>query len=149
MELLLFLIGGAVYAGLEMLWRGWTHWTMFVLGGACFVVLGLLNEYKIPWHWCLLRQAVVGACIVTLFEFFTGCIVNLWLGWQVWDYSDLPFSLLGQICLYYFLLWIPLSMFGIIADDWIRYWIYLFVKKWCPWNLEHAKPRERPHYKLV
>lgn len=149
MELLLFLIGGGIYMLLEVLWRGYTHWTMFVLGGVCFVVLGLLNEYRIPWHWCLLRQAVVGACIVTAFEFLTGCIVNLWLCWDVWDYSDLPLNLLGQVCVYFFLLWIPLSMLGIVLDDWIRYWRYLHVKKWDPWKLEITEPRERPHYRFI
>ena len=79
MELLLFLIGGRVYTWIEILWRGYTHWSMFILGGACFVIMGLLNEYKIPWHWCLLRQSVVSAVIITVFEFITGCVVNLWL----------------------------------------------------------------------
>ena len=93
MESLLFFIGGRLYTWIEILWRGYTHFSMFILGGGGFVVLGLLNEYKIPWHWCLLRQSVVGACIITGLEFLTGCIVNLWLGWGVWDYSDLPFNL--------------------------------------------------------
>lgn len=149
MELLLFLIGGSVYTLLEVLWKGQSHWTMFLLGGICFVIMGLLNEYKIPWHWCLLRQAVVSACIITVFEFFTGCVVNLWLGWNVWDYSSLPFNILGQVCLYFFLLWILLSMSGIVLDDWIRYWRYLFIKKWDPWKLDYTIPRERPHYKLI
>ncbi len=147
MEALLFLIGGIMYVLLEIFFRGHTHWSMFILGGACFVVIGLLNEYKIPWHWCLLRQAVVSACIITIFEFLTGCIVNLWLGWQVWDYSNLPFNLLGQVCLYFFLLWIPLSAAGIILDDWIRYWIYMLVKKWCPWT--PVQSRDRPRYRLI
>ena len=144
MELILGLIGGRLYTWIELLCRGRTHWTMFILGGICFFVLGLLNEYKIPWHWCLLQQAIVGACIVTGFEFVTGCIVNLWLGWQVWDYSDLPFNLMGQICLYYFLLWIPLSAAAIVLDDWLRYGFYLALHKWAPW----MKKRERPHYKI-
>ena len=147
MESLLFFIGGRLYTWIEILWRGYTHFSMFILGGGGFVVLGLLNEYKIPWHWCLLRQSVVGACIITGLEFLTGCIVNLWLGWGVWDYSDLPFNLYGQICLYYFLLWIPLSMAGIVLDDWIRYLIYINVKKLSPWT--HIKPRERPQYCFV
>lgn len=147
MEVILFLIGGAVYAWLEILWRGYTHWTMFLLGGACFVIMGMLNEYKIPWHWCLLRQSIVSACVITVFEFVVGCIVNIRLGWQVWDYSDLPLNLCGQICLYYFLLWIPLSMVGIVLDDWIRYIVYLYVRKWSPWR--PIMKRERPHYKFV
>ena len=149
MELFLFFIGGSIYTLFEVLWKGGSHWSMFVLGGICFVIMGLLNEYKFPWHWCLFRQSVVGACIVTVFEFITGCIVNLWLGWNVWDYSDLPFNLLGQVCLYFFLLWIPLCMAGIVLDDWIRYWHYILIKKWNPWLLECVEPRARPHYRLL
>ena len=147
MEEFLFLVGGMIYTGIEILRRGWTHWKMFLLGVGGFVVLGLLNEYKIPWHWCLLRQAIVGATIITILEFITGCIVNLWLGWGVWDYSALPLNILGQVCLYYFLLWIPLCIVGIVLDDWIRYWRYLLVKKWCPWR--EIEARQRPRYRLV
>lgn len=145
MELVLFLAGGWIYILIEILWRGYSHWSMFILGGACFVVIGLLNEHEIPWHWCLLRQSAVGAAIITVFEFFTGCIVNLWLGWNVWDYSGLPFNLYGQVCLYFFLLWIPLSVAGIVLDDWIRYLVYLWLHRYIPWMQE----RERPHYRIV
>lgn len=145
MEALLFLIGGRLYTWIEILWRGWTHYSMFILGGTGFVVLGLLNEYKIPWHWCLLRQSLVGTCIITVLEFFTGCIVNLYFGWGVWDYSDLPFNLLGQVCLYYFLLWIPLCIVGIVLDDWIRYLLYLSLHRYIPC----MQVREKPHYKFA
>ena len=145
MEAFLFFIGGKLYTLIEILWRGFTHWTMFVLGGWLFVIVGLLNEHKFSWKDSLLKQSVIGAVIVTIFEFIVGCIVNLWLGWNVWDYSDLPFNLLGQICLGYFFLWIPLVSFGIILDDWIRYWIYVFFKK-CFTNIEK---REKPHYRFI
>ena len=144
MEVILFLIGGGIYYLLEVLWRGYSHWTMFILGGLCFVIMGLLNEYKFSWNDSLIKQSIISACIITVFEFITGCIVNLWLGWHVWDYSELPCNLLGQVCLYYFLLWIPLSMIGIILDDWIRYILYLIFHGYFPFMEE----RERPHYKI-
>lgn len=144
MESILFLIGGRLYTWIEILWREYSHWTMFILGGALFVILGLLNEYKFRWNQSLLAQSIVGAVIVTIFEFITGCIVNLWLGWKVWDYSQLPFNLWGQICLYYFLLWIPLSAVAIILDDWIRYILYLLLHQYFP----KMQNREKPHYKL-
>ena len=88
MEVILFLIGGGIYYLLEVLWRGYSHWTMFILGGICFVIMGLLNEYKFKWNDSLIKQSIISACIITVFEFITGCIVNLWLGWNVWDYSE-------------------------------------------------------------
>ena len=146
MELLLFLIGGRLYTWIELLWRCRTHWTMFVLGGLCFVIMGLLNEHIFPWDLGLFQQSLISAMIICIFEFITGCVVNLWKGWNVWDYSNLPFNLFGQICLYFFLLWIPLSTVGIVTDDWIRYGIYLIVRKCFPQI--HIEQRKKPAYKL-
>ena len=86
----LFLLesGGLLYNVLELAWRGWSHWTMFVLGGICFVCLGLINEI-VPWEMPLWQQVIIGAGIITGLEFVAGCIVNLWLGWEVWDYSQM------------------------------------------------------------
>ena len=144
MELVLFLIGGVLYYLIEILWKGSSHWSMFILGGVCFVIMGLLNEYKFSWKDSLLKQSIISACIITVFEFFTGCIVNIWLGWQVWDYSELPCNLLGQVCLYFFFVWILLSILGIILDDWVRYLIYITLH----WYFPFMEEREIPQYKI-
>ena len=144
MEVLLFLIGGFVYSLIEILWRGYTHWTMFIVGGMCFVIMGLLNEYKFSWKDSLVKQSLISAVVIIIFEFVSGCIVNLWLKWNVWDYSNLPFNILGQVCLYFFFLWIPLSAFGIWLDDWIRYGIWLLFGKYFP----EMEKREKPKYKI-
>lgn len=80
------LIGGLIYVTLEILWRGYSHWTMGVLGGICFICLGLINEI-LSWETPLVLQMLIGGTIITVLEFITGCIVNLWLGWNIWDYS--------------------------------------------------------------
>ncbi len=129
----LLLIGGGLYVLVELIWRGRSHWTMFLLGGVCFVALGLINEI-IPWDMPLWQQIIIGANIITALEFLTGCIVNLWLGWDVWDYSMLSGNILGQICPQFFLLWLPVALIAIVLDDWFRYW----------WFGE-----ERPHYKMI
>ena len=121
--LLLFLMGGAAYFGLETLWRGFSPPSMFVLGGVCFVLVGFINEF-LPWYMELELQALLGAAIITAAEFATGLTVNVWLGLNVWDYSALPLNFMGQISLQYFLLWIPLSAVAIILDDYIRYRLF-------------------------
>ena len=82
----LFAAGGLLYNILELAFRGWSHWTMFFLGGLCFAVLGAINEV-LSWETPLWLQAFMGAVIVTALEFATGCVVNRLLGWGVWDYT--------------------------------------------------------------
>lgn len=116
----LFLFGGVTYYLIEILWRGYSHWTMFMLGGLCFVAVGLINNI-FPWTMKLELQAFIGAIIITLLELIVGLIVNVMLNWSVWDYSDMPFNFLGQICLPFSLLWYVLSIVIILLDDYIRY----------------------------
>lgn len=116
----LLITGGALYFIFELFWRGFSHWTMFVLGGLCFVLVGGLNEF-LPRKMPLLLQMVCGGLIITVGELLTGIVVNLWLGWSVWDYSALPGNLWGQICWQYSLLWVLLSGPIIILDDILRW----------------------------
>ncbi len=43
-------------------------------------------------------KCIISGGIITAVEFAFGCIFNLWLGLNVWDYSDVPYNVLGQIC---------------------------------------------------
>lgn len=105
---------------------------MFFLGGLCFVCLRAINEI-IQWAMPLWLQIAIGACIITGLEFIMGCIVNLWLGWGIWDYSSIPGNILGQVCPQFYGLWLVVALAGIILDDYLRYW----------WFGE-----EKPHYRF-
>lgn len=131
--LCLFMIGGLIYYTSEVLWRGYSHWTMFVLGGLCFIFSGEQNEY-VSWDYPFWKQVLRTEIFVLVAEFITGCIVNLWLGWDVWDYSNLPLNILGQTCPQFALLFLPLCIIAIVLDDYIRYWFF---------------HEEKPHYKLT
>ena len=131
--LVLAVIGGAIYVGIEMLWRGHSHPSMFILGGLCFVSIGLINEL-FPWELGIVWQALIGGTLVTFLEFITGVIVNIWLKLGVWDYSGLPLNILGQVCLPFCFAWVGLSVVAIVFDDYLRYWFF---------------GEEKPHYKIV
>jgi len=92
---------------LELLWRRRSHSSMFFLGGVCFLVLGRLRSVRLPSG---IPRCVVGSGIITVMEFAAGLLVNR--QHQVWNYCDLPFNLLGQICLPFSLLWIPIASLG-------------------------------------
>lgn len=107
MELLvIYCVGGLLYAAVELLWRGWTHWTMILCGGLCFTLMFLISGLSLP----LYKKCILSTAAITLVEFLTGCVVNLRLKWQVWDYSALPGNLLGQICPQFLLMWLLLSV---------------------------------------
>ena len=131
--LVLFLCGAVLYAAIEIMWRGYTHWTMAALGGLLFLLLGGLNNW-LPWDMPLLWQIIIGTAIVTAAEFVAGCILNLWLGLGIWDYSNLLGNIFGQICPQFTLAWAGLSLVAMVLDDYIRYWL---------WG------DERPHYKFI
>lgn len=116
----LSILGGLIYVLLETLWRGYSHWSMFILGGICFAAIGLFNEV-IPWEMPFVIQMLLGSLIITTLEFITGCIVNIYLGWEVWNYSDEWLNILGQICPKYSLIWFFISAIAIILDDWLRH----------------------------
>lgn len=118
----LLLIGGSIYYMIEVLARGFSHWTMFLVGGTCFILIGIINEItpKMPIIW----QMLLSAIIITLIEFVSGCILNLWLGWNIWDYSDEFGNILGQICVKHSIYWFLLSSIGIVIDDYIRYFLF-------------------------
>lgn len=97
--------------GLELLWRGWSHGSMFLVGGLSFLLLGHLP--RLP----LLQRSVLGAAEVTAVELCSGLIINGALGLHVWDYSAQPFNLLGQVCLGYFFLWIIVAAGAMLLWD--------------------------------
>lgn len=125
---LLFIIGGALYVGVEMLWRGHSHWTMGIVGGVCFVLIGGLNNY-LPWEMSLVDQAALGALLVTAVELVVGVVLNLFLGLGIWDYSGMPLNIAGQICLPYMILWFLLSFVCIPLDDELRWRLFGEKKK--------------------
>jgi uncharacterized membrane protein len=106
---------------IEVIFRGFSHWTMMVVGGLCFVIIGLLNE----WYTENMRfelQVLIGAFVITALEFISGYILNIKLQMNIWDYSQYRFNLYGQICLHHSICyWIPLSIIAILIDDYFRY----------------------------
>jgi len=121
--LFLWAIGGTIYYTIEMIFRGFSHWTMFGLGGICFLFFymqGKLTMWKdLIWIQILRSTIFVVAC-----EFITGIIVNKWMRWKVWDYSDQPFHLFGQICLPFALMFSVLCTVGIVFSGNLMHWTY-------------------------
>ncbi len=106
--LIVFLLGGTVYALVEVLFRGFTHWSMFLAGGLIFYVLFRL--FAALGQGRLLRKCVLGCAVITTAEFLVGAVVNLLLQMRIWDYSGFPMNLFGQICPSFSAGWFFLSL---------------------------------------
>ncbi|MCD7847218.1 MAG: putative ABC transporter permease [Oscillospiraceae bacterium] len=121
-RMVIFIAGGLTYGVLEIIWRGYTHISMFVVGGLCLMIIGSMDEGgEAP---CLLWQACLGSMTITVMEFTSGVIVNLVMGLDVWDYSSLPLNIMGQICLPYSVLWLALSIPAIYYEDILRHYLF-------------------------
>ena len=105
---LLFTVGGGAYMGLELLWRGWSHGSMFLAGGSCFLLLGELDKKQLP----IPIRAALGAGVITMVEYAAGLLFNR--SYAVWDYRDQPLNLHGQICLPFSLIWMPVGLGGMM-----------------------------------
>ena len=115
----IFLTGGFVYGAIELIYRGHTHPSMFVLGGICLLWVGGLDSFfriRLP----LRVQVILGGMLITAAEFLFGLVYNIWLGMKVWDYSRLPLNIMGQVCPLFFFAWVALSLPAIMAENMIR-----------------------------
>lgn len=121
---LIFLIGGFLYFLVELLYRGHSHYTMIILGGLCFIIIGLLNENIFEWEMSIIGQMFISSVIISVLELIFGYILNIKLNLQIWTYSDQPYNLYGQICLLYTVIWFWLSLPCILIDDWLRHKLF-------------------------
>lgn len=139
MSVLLWVWVGTFYFFLEVVWKtahgrpDTISWTMLALAILLAIPLERFGA-ELPWEMSLLAQTVICATAITVVEFVAGVILNTWLMLDIWDYSAMPGNVMGQICPQFYLVWIALSMFGIVMLDWMRY------------SIEGG---EHPHYRLV
>ena len=106
-------LGGGVYVALEMLYRGRSHYSMFLAGGASLLLIGQLNRVtpRLPFFF----RAAVGAGIITMVELAAGLLFNRDYG--VWDYRGQWGNWLGQICPLFSLIWIALAAVVLLIYD--------------------------------
>lgn len=129
---LLFITGAVLYYAVEVAFRGYSFFSMAVCGGICFILCDLINEKTrrcIP----LVLQMLIASLEITLIEFIAGVILNICLGLDMWDYSNMPGNVLGQICPEFSLIWYFMSFIGIYLGDLIRWALF---------------GEEKPHYHI-
>ena len=131
--IVLFITFSALYVWIEIMFRNRSDRSMAILGGVCGLLIGLCNNV-IPWSMTLVQQALIGGLlIVTPMEYIVGkYIVNKDL--SIWNYTNMPLNIEGQICLLFTFIWCVISLGVIVLDDYLRYFIF---------------GEEKPHYNII
>lgn len=132
-KFILFSVGFFCYSLIEVLFRGYTYFTMGLLGGLMLLLVDSINNY-ISWNIDLLWQGCIGSFMVTVVELFIGELTKYFMIEPMWDYSSLPLNFDGVICPQFSIAWIFVSILGIIVADIINYYIF------------HEEPK--PYYRV-
>lgn len=103
--LIFFLLGAYLYGLIEVLFRGYTHPTMMVAGGVSLCFIRLISQTKLRF----IYKCLICGIIITAIEFLFGIIFNIILHLNIWDYSQQPFNILGQVCPQFLGIWCLIS----------------------------------------
>ena len=122
----LFLSCGFIYCMIEILFRGWSHWSMFVLTGflGVFCVDSINNTLSFDCDY--IAQILISTILCTIGEGISGIILNVWLQLNVWDYSKMTFGtfFFGQCNVIFCVAWaLIIGLFAIFYCDAYNYYI--------------------------
>lgn len=125
-----FMVGGFIYCIIELLYRGYTDFSMYVLAGFCAIIMGGLNNL-FSFDMSFIAQVIVSSLACITGEYITGMLVNQ--NFTIWDYRNLPFTFAnGQLNLFFCFAWVAISIIGIPLLDYVE-WRYM-------------KSGEKPYY---
>lgn len=117
----IFFFSGTAYIVIEIIFRGYTDFSMWILGGICGVIItfvnnGLILDEKTPFEY---QVAFCSMCCI-VGELIAGLIVNQ--DYHVWDYRELfgTFAY-GQLNIFFIMAWICICIFAIPLLDWIEW----------------------------
>lgn len=133
LSMLLWTWGGTVYFFMEVIYKSMKgrpesiSWTMLMLAIVLCIPLERAGS-ELPWECSLWLQALIAMLLITLTELASGLVLNVLLGLSIWDYSNVPFNLYGQICLPFCVLWYFVCLFAIPIFDWLR-WVVCGTEK--------------------
>ena len=123
--LTIWFLMGMVYFVIEGIWRipkgGDANVVMLPIGGLCGLLIGSINQIPQFYNMSVFKQSLIGTGIVLVIEYTAGYILNIKMGLDIWDYSNMFFNINGQICLEFGLLWLLLMPAAIWLEDFIRF----------------------------
>lgn len=119
--LFFYCFAGGLYMTLELVYRQFTDYHMFYLAGAIGLLLLFINEWLSYDTDFILQVFICGTCAL-IGEFLCGLLFNG--DYHIWDYRDLPFNFMGQVQLYFAIIWYVLVAIFIPILDYIDYTMF-------------------------
>lgn len=113
------IVSGFIYCGLEILWRGWTHWTMFILA---FIVGIIISQYNnmFTYDMDLVWQVLFGGLTSIMLEYLFGITFNQ--DFTIWDYRGLWGTFAqNQLNILFCCAWFVIVCISIFILDWFEY----------------------------
>lgn len=107
---------------------------MGILGGIILLLLDSINN-NLSWDIDLIWQGIIGSFAITTCELVLGEILKILNISSMWDYSNMPFNYDGVICVPFSIIWIFISIIGILVADFINYYIF--------------KEKPKPYYSVL
>ena len=131
----LFLSCGFIYCMIEILFRGWSHWSMFVLAGflGVFCIDSINNVLSFDCDYIV--QILISTILCTIGEGISGIILNVWLQLNVWNYSKMTFGtfFFGQCNVLFCFAWMLIISIIIFYCDAYNY--YILKIEPCPYYI--------------
>lgn len=131
----LFLSCSFIYCMIEILFRGWSHWSMFILTGflGVFCVDSINNTLSFDCDYIV--QILISTILCTIGEGISGIILNVWLQLNVWDYSKMTFGtfFFGQCNVLFCFAWALIISVVIFYCDAYNY--YILKIEPCPYYI--------------
>lgn len=128
-------LSGFVYTSMEVIYRGRTDLSMYVLAAIVGLEIFLLNNTIYTFDTDFLVQVLTGALLATAGEFLFGITLNK--DYHIWDYRKLPGNIMGQTCPQFTLIWIVVCAFALVFLDWVD------------WHWFHNDPKPYYRFKLI
>ena len=131
----LFLSCGFIYCMIEILFRNWSHWSMFILTGflGVFCVDSINNTLSFDCDYIV--QILISTILCTIGEGISGIILNVWLQLNVWNYSKMTFGtfFFGQCNVLFCFAWALIISVVIFYCDAYNY--YILKIEPCPYYI--------------
>jgi len=132
---LIGLFSSIVYCFIEIMARGYTHYSMAILAFICGIGLMFLNDTVLEYDTYFEIQVLFGTLLCTTLEYIFGLMFNS--NFSVWDYRNLPFTLHfldDQVNIMFCFAWMLICIFGIPLLDYLQY---------------KAGLGDKPHYRFL